>query len=614
MMQPLDSLALVLVSAVGCQWLASRLRLPALILLLGCGLLLGPVSHLLVPAVQFGDLLMPVVKIGVAIILFEGGLNLHFHELQGNGRAIRRLSTVGIPAAWLLGSAASHYIGGLPWPIAALFGAIIVVTGPTVILPLLRHARLKQKPAALLKWEGIVNDPLGAVLAVLVFQWILHGSTDPQQVLFDLGMLALAGVAGIGLGYFTGWAFRSGQVSEHLKGPLLISLVPPLYVLSNHLLEEAGLLAVTLMGLTIGNMQLPSVTELRRFKEYVTLILVSVLFVVLSANIDPQSFQLLTLRSLALIAALLFVVRPLAILIATQGTELGWRERLLPAWIAPRGIVAAAVAGVFAPELAAHNVPGAELLVPLTFSLIVVTVVIHGLTIAPWARLLGLANPSHHGLLVVGASPWSSELCRLLHELGVTVLLVDSAWQRLRKARLAGVPVYYGQLLSPEAETSLELGQLDTLLALSDNDAYNALVCTARAGEMGWQKVFQLPQGNENSPAQLQPGLHGNSAFSSEFGYEELLRRHYLGWQFQKTRLSENYTLEHWRDDLPTEAIALLCIKADGQILIASDQQPLPGGDGSTLISFTPTEALTPGHSVQSIPATSTAPPQPSRR
>ena len=592
-MQPLDSLALVLAAGIGCQWLASRLHIPALILLLACGLILGPVTHLLVPTQQFGLILMPAIKLGVAIILFEGGLNLHFHELKGTAQAIRRLATLSIPVAWLLASAAAHYIGGLGWQIASLFGAITVVTGPTVILPLLRHARLRQKPAALLKWEGIVNDPLGAVLAVLVFQWIVHGNTDAVYIARDLVWLSLAGATGACTGYLTGRAFRSGQVHEHLKGPVLIATVAVLFVITNHWLEDSGLLAVTVMGLVIGNMQLPSMTELRRFKEYVTLILVSVLFVVLSANINPESFQRLDLRSLALIAAMLFAVRPISVLVATLGTELTWKERLLPAWIAPRGIVAAAVAGVFAPDLIALGIDDAEQLVPLIFSLIVVTVVLHGLTIAPWARLLGLGNDNHHGLLVVGASTWSTELCNQLHKLGVPVLLVDSSWQRLRKARLAGIPAYYGQILSPGTENSVELAQLDTLLALSDNEAYNALVCTALAGEMGWQKVFQLPRSNENGATKLQSGLHGTNAFSDELGYEELLRRYYLGWRFQKTQLTGNFDHQRRSENLPSGAIDLLCIRPTGAISVASSQTGLSGREGDILISFVPVE-LTP--------------------
>ena len=179
--QPVDTLALILIAGIGCQWIAHRLHLPALVLLLACGLLLGPATGLLNPGQQFGELLMPAVKLGVAIILFESDLNLHFHELTETRPIIRRLAILGIPIAWLLGSLAAHFIGGLDWPIASLFAAIIVVTGPTVILPLLRHAKLKQKPAALLKWEGIANDPLGAVLAVLVFTGSFTAAPAPQS-------------------------------------------------------------------------------------------------------------------------------------------------------------------------------------------------------------------------------------------------------------------------------------------------------------------------------------------------------------------------------------------------------------------------------------------------
>ena len=602
--EPVDSLALILVAGIGCQWLANRLHLPALILLLACGFLLGPATQILSPGQQFGSLLMPAVKLGVAIILFEGGLNLHFHELAETRATIRRLALLGIPIAWLLGSSAAHFIGGLGWPIASLFGAIIVVTGPTVILPLLRHAKLKQKPAALLKWEGIVNDPLGAVLAVLVFHWLIHDGTTATELAINLLWLLLAGFIGAATGYVTGLGFRGGQIAEHLKGPLLIAILLALFVITNHWLEDAGLVAVTAMGLMIGNMNLPSMAEIRRFKEYVTLILVSALFIVLTANIELAGFQAMSWHSAALIAAILFLVRPATILLATLGSDLTWRERLLPAWIAPRGIVAAAVAGVFAPELIDHQIAGAEQLVPLTFTLIVVTVILHGLTIAPWGRFLGLASINRNGILVVGASPWSSELCKQLNELGVAVLLTDSSWQRLRKARLANVPVYYGEILSPNAENSLQLVEMETLLALSDNDAYNALACTGQAAEMGWQRVYQLSSSNGSQStdqhAELHAGLKGQTAFNDRSSYEELLRRHYMGWQFQKTRLTDNYDYQQWRDNQPSASIDLLSIKADGVVMVATQGRPLQGDAGDTLLSFVPASPSQPTASVQS--------------
>ena len=220
-----------------------------------------------------------------------------------------------------------------------------MVTGPTVILPLLRHAKLRHKPAALLKWEGIVNDPLGAVLAVFVFHWLIHGGATPGQLLVDISLLWLAGVSGAIGGYLCALGFRRGLVQEHLKGPVLIALMLTLFVITNHWLEDAGLLTVTVMGLVIGNMNLPSMNELRRFKEYVTLMLVSMLFIVLSADINLQAFSALNWNTLLLIGAILFLVRPASVLLATIGSGLTIQERLLSAWIAPRGIVAAAVAG-----------------------------------------------------------------------------------------------------------------------------------------------------------------------------------------------------------------------------------------------------------------------------
>ena len=582
-----DTLALILVAGVSCQWLATRLRIPALILLLLCGVMLGPVTEVIHPSDQLGDLLLPAVKLGVAFILFEGGLNLHLHELSGTLRAIRRLSIVGIPLAWIFGTLASHYIGGLDWGISSLFGAIIVVTGPTVILPLLRHAKLRHKPAALLKWEGIVNDPLGAVLAVFVFHWLIHGGATPGQLLVDISLLWLAGVSGAIGGYLCALGFRRGLVQEHLKGPVLIALMLTLFVITNHWLEDAGLLTVTVMGLVIGNMNLPSMNELRRFKEYVTLMLVSMLFIVLSADINLQAFSALNWNTLLLIGAILFLVRPASVLLATIGSGLTIQERLLSAWIAPRGIVAAAVAGVFAPELTALQIADAEKLVPLVFLLIVVTVTLHGLTMASWGKLLGLASSERHGILIIGGSQWNTELCRQLHQLGVPLRLVDNSWNRLRRARLAGIPVHYGQLLSSGSETALELTEMETLLALTDNDSYNALVCTALAADLGWQNVYQLADAGRTAD-EFQSGLRGNSAFADHCSYDELLRRHYLGWQFQKTRLTENYDLDKWRQDKRPDSIDLLCIKAGGEIEVATSRNPLKGGSGDTLLSYVP--------------------------
>ncbi|HUW75568.1 MAG TPA: cation:proton antiporter, partial [Gallionella sp.] len=278
---------IVLVATLGisAQWLAWRFHLPAILLLSIAGLAVGPWLGWINPGAQLGTMLNPLVGVLVAIILFEGGMNLRFHELKEAGPGVMRLGTAGVGITFLLGSMAAHYVGGLSWPVAVLFGAIIVVTGPTVIMPMLRQARLKQRPASLLKWEGIINDPTGALLAVLVFEYFsyLGSGAAFMQVLSGLGIAISAATAlGVGGGYLLGKAFSRDYVPEFLKAPVTLGYVLLCYGLANQAQHEAGLLATTLLGMTLGNMQLRSIDELRRLKEYVSILLVSAIFVILT--------------------------------------------------------------------------------------------------------------------------------------------------------------------------------------------------------------------------------------------------------------------------------------------------------------------------------------------
>ncbi|MEQ8662467.1 MAG: sodium:proton antiporter, partial [Gammaproteobacteria bacterium] len=471
--------AIVIVAGILAQWVAWRFRVPAIVLLTVTGFVLGPVTGLVVPAADLGQLLAPLVQLAVAVILFEGGLNLHFHELKHAGRGVVRLVSLALVLNFVLGAAGAYYVGGLSWPVALVFGAIIVVTGPTVILPLLRQARLRARPASLLKWEGIVNDPLGALLAVVVFK-VFMLRADMRGNL----ELAAAVVLQLGLAAALGWAagaalsacFRRGWVPEYLKGPGMLATVVGAFALGNLLLDEAGLLSVTVLGIALGNANLPSIEELRRFKENITVVLVSVLFIVLTADLDPALLRALDWQGALLVLLVIFVLRPLAVALATLGTDLSWQERVLVGWIAPRGIVAAAVAGAFSARMLDAGYPDAAKLLPLVFVLIVTTVVLHGFSL-PWvARALGLASRRADGLVVVGASPWSIDLAARLKELEVPVLVVDASWHRLRPARLAGLPIHFGQVVSESAGQSLDLATIGYVLAATDNDAYNALV------------------------------------------------------------------------------------------------------------------------------------------
>jgi NhaP-type Na+/H+ or K+/H+ antiporter len=583
-----ETLALIVVIGLAAQWLGWRLRIPAIVLLSLSGLLVGPVLGIIRPSVALGDTFQPLIQLGVAAILFEGGLTLRLNELRNAAAGVKRLITVAVALSLALGSAAAHYVGGLSWPVAMVFGAIVVVTGPTVILPLLRQAKLRKRPASYLKWEGIVNDPTGALLAVVAFEYFVSaGQASIGHSLLELGLgLAVAGALGGVGGWLLGRAYLAGLVPEYLKGPMALAAALGAYALSNLVLEEAGLLAATVMGLVLGNMRLPSINEIRRFKENTAVLLVSGIFLLLTADLDPEIMLKLDWRSFALLAAILFLVRPLAIGLATIGAGMTWQERVLVGWIAPRGVVAAAVAGVFGPALAAQGYGGGELLLPLVFALILVTVVLHGFSLGWLAKRLGLSATGEGGLLISGASPWSTGLAETLRKMEIPVLVADSSWHRLRAARLAGVPVYFGELLSEQAEVSLELGEMGSLLAATNNDAYNALVCAHFAPELGRQRVFQLATDDVAEHKRPVAPARGLAAFAQGVQFEDLERNWYGGWTFQRTNLTDDYQQEAFLAGLPEGALPLLVVTAKGAVRLVGVDHPLKAQAGDRVLWF----------------------------
>jgi NhaP-type Na+/H+ or K+/H+ antiporter len=585
---------LITVLGISAQWLAWRFRLPAILLLSLAGLAAGPGLGLIHPGEQLGAMLNPLVGLLVSVILFEGGMNLRIHELKEAGPGVKRLATYGVAITWVLGSMAAHYVGALSWPVAIIFGTIIVVTGPTVIMPLLRQARLKQRPASLLKWEGIINDPIGALLAVLVFEYFQYAGSDAAllQVIGGLAAAIAASVTlGVGGGYLLGKAFSRDDVPEFLKAPVTLAFVLLCYGVANLAQHEAGLLATTLLGMTLGNMRLRSIEELRRLKEYVTILLVSGIFVILTANLDPHILTRLDWRSGVLLALVVFAIRPVSVLVSTIGLGMDWRERALLSWIAPRGVVAVTIAGVFAAGLAAKGYPGADLLLPLIVSLVLITVVLHGSTIGWLARKLGLAAASQNGILIVGASNWSTDLAIELKKMNVPILIADSSWYNMSKARLAGIRTHYGEILSEHAEMELELNDVGFLFAVTANDAYNAFVCTRFAAEFGRNQVLQLPMhgatGTEEKKS-IKLANRGLIAMREGATKEELERRHYLNWQFKKTKFTQTFSHENYLQIESAEALPILLLRPDGTVLFQSEEFPLKPAEEDVLLSFVP--------------------------
>ncbi|MBK1722478.1 cation:proton antiporter [Thiocystis violacea] len=569
-----ETLALIAALGIAAQWLGWRLKIPTIVLLVAFGILIGPVFGLIRPSEALGPAYPSLISLGVAVILFEGGLSLRWHELKQTATGVKRLISLGVVFSLGLGTLAAHWIGALSWPVALIFAAIAVVTGPTVILPLLRQARLRRRPASFLKWEGIVNDPTGALLAVLLYEYFVSpGAPDISHTLVELALgLVSAGLLGGLGGWLLGRAYLAGQVPEYLKGPVALGAALAAFGLANLVMDEAGLVAATALGVVLGNMGLPSIEEVRRFKESVAMLLVAGLFLLLTADLDPDILRALDWHSALLILAMLVLVRPLTIGLATMGAGMSWQERVLIGWIAPRGIVAAAVAGVLGPGLVARGYADGDLLLPLVFALILTTVLLHGFSLGWLARKLDLSASPRQGLLISGANPWSTGLAQAVHAYKVPVLITDRAWHRLRRARHAGLPVYFGELLSEHAESELELSDYGSLLALSSNDAYNSLVCAQYTPAFDRWHVYQLA--TEPSHASRKPGasLRGRIFLSAEVQYEDLQRGWYRGWTFQATSITKEFGVEQLLEMLPEGALPVLVISKDAGVrLLAAD-------------------------------------------
>ncbi len=580
----------VAVGGVVAQWIAWRLRLPAIVLLFAVGLLVGPVFGVLAPSHTFGASLRPLIGLAVAIVVFEGGLALNFRELRSAGEGVVRLTALALPISGILGALAARLLSGMAWQAAALFGAIAVVTGPTVVLPLLRQTRLEPRAAAFLKWEAIVNDPVGAILAAVVLQILLAdqraGVLAGRLGLELAGAMLAAAALGIGAAALVWWSFTRDQVPETLKTPMLLALALGVYALSNLAMADSGLMAATLFGVVLANLRVPGLGELRRFKEALVVMLVSALFIVLTADLDRGMFARLSLPIFALTLAMLLVVRPVSILLATMRSGLDWRERALVAWIAPRGIVAAAMAGLAGLRLQWAGYEGAELVMPSVFALIAASVIVHGFSLAPLARRLGLQVAHAPGLAIVGACNWTTDLAGVLHRIGVPVLLVDIYPGALDPARGREIPVLQVEILSEHGEERFSGKPVEYLIAATPNTVYNGLLCTRLAPELGRERVFQLAPagGGFDRRRWLHRDWRGKVLASPSWDYSAFRNKFADGWRFAARRVGAEGPARA-RDEL-----ALLTVKANGSLSVASIEDPteLSAAEGDCLIVFAP--------------------------
>lgn len=579
-------------AALGCQWLAWRLKLPAILFLLLSGILAGPVLGWLEPQAMFGPLLMPLVSLAVALILFEGSLTLHLSQWREIGSVVQRMVTLGALATWVVIAVATHWLLGFDWPLAVLFGTLTLVTGPTVIAPMLRVVRPKAAIANILRWEGIVIDPIGALLAVVVYSFIIAGAADEglSQSLKTFAGVILCGTAfGAAGGWLLGQVMREQWLPEYLHNLASLAAVLGIFIAANQVMHESGLLAVTVMGMWLANMKGVDVRQILHFKENLSVLLISGLFILLAARLDLNALLGLGPAVLALLLIIQLIARPLNVALCTWGSPLNWRERALLGWIAPRGIVAAAVSAIFAVRLDQTGHDGALLLVPLTFAVIIGTVVLQSATARPLARLLKVAEPAPSGFLIVGANPPARAIGKALQQMDCRVLLTDSSWENIRAARMDGLATYFGNPASQHADAHLDLVGLGHLLGLSPAGELNTLACMRFRHDFGPQRLFVLASGLElrrSDKHRASDEHRGRLLGSQALTYVQLANQLHQGAELYSTHLTEAFGWEHYRALHGERATLLFARDTDGWVHVFSPDSALKPGPGWTLLAL----------------------------
>lgn len=606
-MEPSYFLTGVLALGAIAQWIAWRFRFPSILLLLAFGFLARTVTGIDPATVLGEELLFALVSLFVAIILFEGGLSLKLVEVRESKTVIAKLVTVGVFVTWVLAALAGCFLLDMEWRVAALIGAVLTVTGPTVVGPLLRHIRPSRNIASIAKWEGIVVDPVGALLAVLVFEALFavgslgEESTGTMAVAMILvKTLLVGGFVASASAFGLIQALKRYLIPDYLHNFVFLVVAIGSFTISNAIQHESGLVTVTLLGVLLANQSAFPVKHVVEFKENLRDLLISTLFIVLSARIELRQLLDLGWGGVAFVALLIAVVRPLSVYAACVGSDLNWRERTFLAFLAPRGIVAAAVSTVFATELlhrGGASLAGSESIVPLTFLVIVGSVTTYGLFTPMLARVLGLAAPNPQGILFAGASTPVRRIAKAVHEEGFQVLLVDTNYQNVSAARQDGLPAVCASVLSEYVDEEVDLGGLGRMMAMTSNDDLNRLASLEFAADFGRANVYQLP------PHRREPGhrrttstahIEGRTLFGGSLNYEQFEHRLEAGGKLKKTNITDAFTYEDYLIRYGLTATVLFVITSSRKLQIVSEGILPKSGD--IVVSLVSEQVQEPQH------------------
>lgn len=586
-----QGLGLILFVGMVAQWAAWRFNLPAILLLLVTGLMVGPLSSLVLghrlldPDLLFGEGLFPIVSIAVGIILFEGGLTLNFRELKQSSRYVRNLIFLGALITWTLAALGAYFILGFSLQLALLLGAVLVVTGPTVIIPLLRQVRLKGDAGKILRWEGVLNDPIGAILAVLVFEAIRFSEADAAFGHVFTGLLTVIFVSVGASVIFSGviiLACRWHLIPDYLQSPVILGFVVAAFVVSEQFQHEAGLLTTTLMGLIMANQRDLALKHVQEFKENLRVLIISALFIVLAARVTIEDLSGIGWSSVLFVVFLILIVRPATAFLCGIRTRRTWQELAMVGWMAPRGIVAVAIVSIFTLELSRQGVPDAERLLTEMLVVILGTVTVYGLTARPMAKWLKLTNVNPRGLLFVGAHRWARALARAVQEAGGKVFLTDTNYHNIEIARDEGLQAFQGNIATEDFFERLDLTEIGRVLALTPNDEVNSLACVNFTDYLDRSRIFQLVPFalQEKNDAAANRSRGGRFLFDRRATFDFLNAAFRMEEPLRTFELTEDFDFDAYLAEHRERWLPLFEITQDDRTLVVTaenSQDPKPG-------------------------------------
>ena len=574
------------------QWTAWWVKLPAILFLLLFGILAGPVLNWLKPDELFGDLLFPIVSLSVAVILFEGSLTLRMSELKTVGSTVRNLVTIGAAITWGITSFLVYKLIGFDYKLAILFGAVVVVTGPTVIVPMLRTVRPNKRISDILRWEGIVIDPLGALLAVLAFNFYISSqSGHVWETIFQIFFfMVIAGLSfGTAAGFGLGLLLKHRLIPEYLRSPMTLLLVFVVFALSELIAHESGLLAVTIFGIVLANQKDLDVSDILDFKESLSIVLIGGLFVILAARLDLQALVTIGYEALLLLAGVMFIARPISVFVSSIGSGLSIQEKLLLSWIGPRGIVCAAVAAAFAIRLVDIGAEGADMFVPLAFSIIIGTVLIQGISAKYVAHWLGVRDPAPSGFLIIGGGRVGRLMAKALHDQDIRVLIADTDWENISQARMDGLETYYGNPVSEHADRFMDLGGIGKLICISGRSNFDVIASLHFKEIFGAQNAYELPMKLDSDAKDkhlVSSRLRGHNLFGKDITYNKLLSWILSGASIHVTKLSDEFGFDKYVDQFTEGFVAMFIINESGKLEVISENTDVTAQSGSKIISL----------------------------